>query len=74
MLPPTTTIPFPLGRKTLLMLALQAEGLLIYQGIDLSRFETNVEMRHAAREENPIPSEAPRSLAVSARSRSGKGR
>lgn len=51
MLLPTTTIPSPLGRKTLLM--------LVYQGIDLSRFETNVEVRHAAREENPIPSEAP---------------
>ena len=34
-------------------------GSLIHQGIDLSRFETNAEVRHAAREENPIPSEAP---------------
>ena len=58
MLPPTTTIPFPLGRKTLLMLGLQAESSLIHQGIDLSRFKTNAEVRHAAREENPIPSEA----------------
>ena len=37
----------------------EAEVQLIYQGIDLSRFKTNAEVRHAAREENPIPSEAP---------------